>query len=123
MGLPLSHAQIKDFAGRILQAAGDSKPLGKRWMKHFLLRNPEIKTRPTRRTESKRAEAATAAEIQARFNLTVPETESDLEEDISNKDIQIAALKREIEALKVVIARLELRKKQEDQDRTKWPIC
>lgn len=123
LGLPVSHAQIKEFAGRILLAAGDSTPLGKRWMKHFLLRNPEIKTRPTRRTESKRAEAATAEEIETRFNLRVSETQSDLEEDISNKDFQIAAQKREIEALRVVIAQLESRKKEEGQDRSKWPIC
>ncbi|KAF5524700.1 hypothetical protein CGCA056_v005340 [Colletotrichum aenigma] len=43
LGLPPTHQQLKDFAHRILQAMGDTQPLGKRWVDGFIRRNPSIK--------------------------------------------------------------------------------
>ena len=88
LGLPLSHAQIRDFAGRILHAGGDSQPLGKHWMQHFLQRNPEVKTLPSKRMDSKRANAASAEEIQAWFDRikAILEIQGILGEDTWNMD-------------------------------------
>jgi hypothetical protein len=40
LGVPLTHAQIKEFAQRLLVLKGDHKSLGKRWIQAFLRRNP-----------------------------------------------------------------------------------
>jgi len=45
LGLGPTHAQIRAFAGRVLQARGDANPLGKRWMDSFLRRNPILRTK------------------------------------------------------------------------------
>jgi hypothetical protein len=42
LGLPPTHAQVREFAGRILAANGDPQPLGKNWLAAFLRRNPAI---------------------------------------------------------------------------------
>jgi hypothetical protein len=54
LGLPPSHAQIKDFVGRILATKGDTKPLGKHWMQAFLRRHPNLKTKRARQMDSVR---------------------------------------------------------------------
>jgi len=45
LGLAPTHGQIRAFAGRVLYARGDAKPLGKRWMAGFLRRNPILRTK------------------------------------------------------------------------------
>src|SRR5947209_14329215 len=45
LGVPPSHAQIREFASRILQAQGATRTtLGKSWMTRFLRRNSVIRT-------------------------------------------------------------------------------
>ncbi|KAL2168932.1 hypothetical protein VTG60DRAFT_6702 [Thermothelomyces hinnuleus] len=45
LGVPPTHAQIREFAGRILQAQGASRTtVGKGWMTRFLRRNPVLRT-------------------------------------------------------------------------------
>ena len=43
VGLPPTHSQVRSFVCRILATKGDLSPLGKRWLKGFLRRNPVIK--------------------------------------------------------------------------------
>jgi hypothetical protein len=45
LGVPLTHGQIRQFAGRLLVIKGDSQVLGKRWMEGFLRRNPILRTK------------------------------------------------------------------------------
>ena len=58
LGLPPSHAQVKEFAERILRAQGDSEPLGKRWLQAFLRRNPALKVQKSRSIDSQRVNGA-----------------------------------------------------------------
>lgn len=44
LGLPLTHQQLREPAGRVLQAKGDTQTLGKNWAQAFLKRNPSIKS-------------------------------------------------------------------------------
>jgi len=45
LGLGPTHTQIRQLAGRVLDARGDAKPLGKRWMDSFKRRNPILLTK------------------------------------------------------------------------------
>lgn len=45
LGLRPTHAQLKDFAARVLALQGDTRPLGRRWIERFLGRNPALRTR------------------------------------------------------------------------------
>ena len=73
LGLPLTHAQIREFAGRILKVKGDGDPVGKSWMQSFLRRHPEINTKKARLMESVRTNGATADVIRPWFShLALP---------------------------------------------------
>jgi 4-hydroxybenzoate polyprenyltransferase len=69
LGVPLTHAQIKEFAQRLLVLKGDPRPLGKRWMQAFLRRNPILKTKRFRNIDSQRVNGATTPIIKAWFQL------------------------------------------------------
>jgi DDE superfamily endonuclease/helix-turn-helix, Psq domain/Tc5 transposase DNA-binding domain len=63
LGHAPTHGQIKIFAGRILYAKGDGKPLGKRWMAGFLRRNPILRTKRQFYIDSARVNGATTEVI------------------------------------------------------------
>jgi len=69
LGLPLTHAQIREFASRILAIRGDTKLLGKSWLRGFLRRHREIGTKRTRLIDSRRTNGANAKVITAWFKL------------------------------------------------------
>ncbi|XP_044721678.1 tc5 transposase DNA-binding domain-containing protein [Hirsutella rhossiliensis] len=67
LGLPPTHHQLKEFAGRILIAGGDPRPLGINWVSGFLARNPEVSTIKGKALESARVNGASVARIKERF--------------------------------------------------------
>jgi Tc5 transposase DNA-binding domain len=67
--VPLTHAQIKEFAQRLLVLKGDDKMLGKRWIQAFLRRNPILKTKRFRNIDSQRVNGATTPIIKSWFQL------------------------------------------------------
>ena len=74
LGLPPSHAQVKEFAERILRAQGDSEPLGKRWLQAFLRRNPAVQVQKSRSIDSQRVNGASVEVIRPWFRyLQLPE--------------------------------------------------
>ncbi|KAI1867673.1 uncharacterized protein JN550_006814, partial [Neoarthrinium moseri] len=73
LGLAPTHAQVREFAERVLHAQGDTQPLGKRWLQGFLRRNPNILTQRSIPIDSKRVNGATVEVIRPWFNhLHVP---------------------------------------------------
>ncbi|OHW96950.1 transposase, partial [Colletotrichum incanum] len=75
--LPPTHRQLKDFAQRILQIAGDHRPLGKNWVQAFVKRNPSIKVKRSRSIDSRRINGATADIIRPWFqHLAIPEVQA-----------------------------------------------
>jgi len=74
LGLPPTHAQIKQFTQRILAVNGDHQPIGKHWMQAFLKRNPSIRTQRSYSRESVRVNGATTEVISPWFNhFYIPE--------------------------------------------------
>jgi len=55
---PPSHARVREMATRILRMNGDTQPLGKRWIPHFLARQPRVSSVVGRTIESARTTAA-----------------------------------------------------------------
>lgn len=43
LGFPPTHAQVREFASRVLGSSGDHRPLGKNWTEGFVQRNPALK--------------------------------------------------------------------------------
>ena len=72
LGLPPTHAQIRQFTTRILAVKGDHQPLGKRWMQAFLRRNPSLRTQKAHSRESARINGATTEVIRPWFNRDTP---------------------------------------------------
>lgn len=87
LGLPPTHAQIKEFAQRILAIKGDYEPLGKHWMQAFLKRNPVIRTKKHRSIDSCRVNGATTEVIKPWFqHLHLPEIQAIKPENRYNMD-------------------------------------
>ena len=87
LGLPPTHAQIKQFTTRILAVKGDHEPLGKRWMQAFLRRNPSLRTQRAHSRESARINGATTEVIRPWFNrLHISETHTIKPENRYNMD-------------------------------------
>jgi hypothetical protein len=63
-GYPPSHARAREMASRILKANGDTKPLGKKWITHFIGRHPEIASIIGKKIEALRIQSATREAIQ-----------------------------------------------------------
>lgn len=61
---PPSHARVREMATRILRMNGDTQPLGKRWIPHFLARQPRVASVVGRTIESARTTAANYNTIQ-----------------------------------------------------------
>jgi 4-hydroxybenzoate polyprenyltransferase len=63
LGVAPTHSQIKELAQRILQARGDSTPLGKRWVTRFIKRSPVLGTKRARVMDHTRVNGATTEVI------------------------------------------------------------
>jgi len=87
LGVPLTHGQIRQFAGRLLLIKGDNQPLGKRWMEGFLRRNPILRTKRARNIDSVRVNGATTSVIKDWFHrLALPAISSIKPENRWNMD-------------------------------------
>ncbi|KAF4808752.1 hypothetical protein CGCTS75_v014793 [Colletotrichum tropicale] len=74
LGLPPSHQQVKEFAGRILHAMGDTQPVGRGWVQAFIRRNPSVKVQRSRSIDSRRVNRASTEVIRDWFkHLAIPE--------------------------------------------------
>jgi hypothetical protein len=69
LGVAPTHQQVKEFASRILEASGDTRPVGKHWISAFLARNPEVKSMRGKALDSARLNGATTDVIKAFFKL------------------------------------------------------
>ena len=58
LAVPPLHAQIRALAACVLEAGGDTTPLGKRWLEGFFKRNPAVKTMPGKRMDLARLNGA-----------------------------------------------------------------
>ena len=87
LGVPPTHQQIRELAGRVCIGRGDSQPLGIKWMQGFLARHPFLKTQRTKLVDSNRIHEATETTIRPWFNLfKIPEVQAILPENRWNKD-------------------------------------
>jgi hypothetical protein len=87
LGTPLTHGQIRQFAGRLLVIKGDTQELGKRWMAGFLRRNPILQTKRARNIDSVRVNGATTQVIKDWFQrLNIPAISSIKPENRWNMD-------------------------------------
>jgi hypothetical protein len=87
LGLPPTHAQIKQFAQRILAVKGDRQPIGKHWMQAFLRRNPSVCTQKAHSRESARVNGATTEVIKPWFDyFYIPEVRTIKPENRYNMD-------------------------------------
>jgi hypothetical protein len=85
--VPLSHGQIRQFAGRLLVIKGDNQKLGKRWIEGFLRRNPILRTKRARNIDSVRVNRATISMIKGWFHrLALPAISSIKPENRWNMD-------------------------------------
>ena len=66
---PPSHARAREMANRILRMNGDSQPVGKLWISHFLRRQPRVASIVGRKLEAQRAEAATPEQVRVFLEL------------------------------------------------------
>jgi 4-hydroxybenzoate polyprenyltransferase len=69
LGNPLTHAQIRHIAQRILDLSGSTHQLGKDWATAFIRRNPSIGTKRARRMENSRVTGATRKNITEWFKI------------------------------------------------------
>jgi 4-hydroxybenzoate polyprenyltransferase len=87
LGLPPTHAQIKQFTQQILAVKGDHQPLGKHWMQAFLRRNPSLRTQRAYSRESVRVNGANTEVIKPWFNhLYIPKVQAIIPENRYNMD-------------------------------------
>ncbi|TKW51383.1 hypothetical protein CTA1_2149 [Colletotrichum tanaceti] len=74
MSVAPTYLQVKLFAERILQAIGDTEPIGRGWISAFLKRNPSVKVQRSRPIDSRRINGASTEVIRDWFNLlAIPE--------------------------------------------------
>ena len=87
LGLPPTHAQIKQFVQRVLAVKGDDQPLGKHWMQAFLKRNPAVCTQKVYHRDSARVDNARTEVIQPWFNkFYIPDIQAIKPENRYNMD-------------------------------------
>ncbi|KAJ3552019.1 hypothetical protein NPX13_g11219 [Xylaria arbuscula] len=73
LGLPPTHAELREFASRVLKAQGLDVSLGKHWVSRFLTRNPSIQVHRSRSIDSRRLNGATTDIIRRWFQrLAIP---------------------------------------------------
>ena len=87
LGVPVTHGQIREFAGRVLAIKGDYKPIGKRWMEGFLRRNSILRTKRARNIDFVRVNGATTLIIKTWFQkLLIPVITTIKSENLYNMD-------------------------------------
>ena len=69
IGFPPTHIQVREFTQRITRKNGYDEPIGRYWIKNFLARHKEIKTRRSRKIDTARFNGATTDRIKAFFQL------------------------------------------------------
>jgi hypothetical protein len=67
-GYSPSHARAREMATRVLRANGDTKPLGKKWITHFIARHPEIGSVIGTKIGARRVQSTAREAIQEFFN-------------------------------------------------------
>ena len=74
LGLAPTHSQLREFAQRIVAAAGDNRPIGQNWITGFLRRNPKVETVKAKPINSNRLEGSMTEKIKDFFEkLALPE--------------------------------------------------
>jgi hypothetical protein len=68
-GCPPTHTRVRDIATQILQMGGDNTPLSKKWITHFIQRNPRIASQLGRTVDCARSAVANQEDIKAFFEL------------------------------------------------------
>jgi hypothetical protein len=66
-GYPPSHPRARQMAVRVLRMNGDTNPLGKKWLKGFIGRNPRVASVIGRKIEAVRVEGTTQEALQEFF--------------------------------------------------------
>ena len=66
---PPSHARTREMATRILRMNGDTQPLGRLWVSHFIKRQPRIASIIGKKLDAQRADAATPEQVRAFLEL------------------------------------------------------
>ncbi len=70
LGVPPTHAQIREFASRVLKAQGAPRnTIRKGWVNQFIRRNPVLKTQRARKIDSVQVNRATDQVIRSWFLL------------------------------------------------------
>jgi len=65
LGFPPTHMQLREFAQRISKKNGYDQPIGRNWIRGFLVRHKEIKTIRSRKIDTVRFNGATTSRIKA----------------------------------------------------------
>src|SRR5215469_10375112 len=86
-GYPPSHSRAREMAARVLRMNGDTRPLGKKWLRKFIERNPKITSVIGRKIEAVRVEGTNQEalqefftrfeDIQTKFNILLENLELD----------------------------------------------
>src|SRR5262249_26787862 len=66
-GYPPSHSRARNMAARLLRMKGDTRRLGKRWLRKFIERNPRVALVIGRKIEAKRDDSTTQEAFQEVF--------------------------------------------------------
>ena len=69
MGYAPGHGVVRSIVEAILKQKGDTKPLGKNWIKGFRTRNTDIRTKMGRRMEASRFDAFTPKAVNWFFDI------------------------------------------------------
>jgi hypothetical protein len=83
-GYPPSHSRAREMAARVLRMNGDIRPLGRKWLRKFLDRNPRVASVVGRKIEAVRVEGTSQEalqeffrrfeEVQTKFNILLENT-------------------------------------------------
>lgn len=69
LGLALSRFETRALAAHLAFPHENRPPLGRKWLRHFLFRHPELRSRKHQRVEAIRLRATTKANISTWFDL------------------------------------------------------
>uniref|UniRef100_A0A8H7TQQ8 HTH CENPB-type domain-containing protein n=1 Tax=Bionectria ochroleuca TaxID=29856 RepID=A0A8H7TQQ8_BIOOC len=69
IGLPPSHRQIRKIAEALIGSDDQARPLGRKWIEGFLLRNPDVGTLRGKRIDFLRVNGATTDKVKDFFKL------------------------------------------------------
>jgi 4-hydroxybenzoate polyprenyltransferase len=69
LGHALTRWETRALAARLAYPNEDHPPLGRKWLRTFLLRHPQLRSRKYQRVEAKRLRAATKKNVSSWFDL------------------------------------------------------